>query len=160
MVSPFDVNKELIFSNINQFNEEDREDILHNLGGVVNHELYFLNMSSNGRNIPFGSIKTAIDNKYGNFDNRLKIVFDENEFLNRVSAYLVTLEAEGEKYQQVVSDLQVCNEESKCIVVDYANLANDTVRNSAILSCKLIIPFQYKYRSPTPYKGAKTAVPS
>ena len=65
----FDVNKELIFSNINQFNEEDREDILHNLGGVVNHELYFLNMSSNGRNIPFGSIKTAIDNKYGNFDN-------------------------------------------------------------------------------------------
>ena len=65
----FDVNKELIFSNINQFNEEDREDILHNLGGVVNHELYFLNMSPNGRNIPFGSIKTAIDNKYGNFDN-------------------------------------------------------------------------------------------
>ncbi len=65
----FDLNKELIYPNINQFNEEDREDILHNLGGVVNHELYFLNMSPNRRNIPFGSIKTAIDEKYGNFDN-------------------------------------------------------------------------------------------
>lgn len=65
----FDLNKELIFSNINQFREEDQEDILHNLGGVVNHELYFLNMSPNGRNIPFGSLKTAIDSKYGNFDN-------------------------------------------------------------------------------------------
>jgi len=65
----FDLNKELIFSNIEQFPEEDREDILHNLGGVVNHELYFLNMSPNGRNVPIGSIKTAIDEKYGNFDN-------------------------------------------------------------------------------------------
>ncbi len=65
--------------------------------------------------------------QYGNFDNRLKIVFDENEFLNRVSAYLVTLEADGEKYQQVVSDLQVCDEDSKCIVVDYANLVSDKI---------------------------------
>lgn len=65
----FGNNKELIFMNINQFNESDREDILHNLGGVVNHELYFSNMAPAGRNIPFGSIKEAIDNKYGNFDN-------------------------------------------------------------------------------------------
>lgn len=65
----FDLNKELIFSNINQFNEEDRDDILYNLGGVVNHELYFLNMGPGERNVPFGSIRTAIDEKYGNFDN-------------------------------------------------------------------------------------------
>lgn len=65
----FDIDKEFIFANINQFNEEDREDILHNLGGVVNHELYFLNMSPNGKNIPFGSIETAINEKYGSYDN-------------------------------------------------------------------------------------------
>lgn len=65
----FDIDKEFIFANIDQFKEEDRENILHNLGGVVNHELYFLNMSPNGKNIPFGSLETAINDKYGSYDN-------------------------------------------------------------------------------------------
>ncbi|MBQ7136659.1 MAG: superoxide dismutase [Bacilli bacterium] len=73
----FDVDKEFIFSNINQFNEEDRNDILHNLGGVVNHELYFLNIAPKNRNVPIGSVNGAINNKYGGFDN-----FKE-EFINK-----------------------------------------------------------------------------
>jgi len=69
----FDIDKEFIFSNINQFNEEDRDDILHNLGGVVNHELYFLNIAPPNGNVPVGSINDAINRKYGNFDNFKKI---------------------------------------------------------------------------------------
>lgn len=65
----FDINKELIIPNINQFNEEDREDILYNLGGVLNHELYFLNMAPPRNIIPVGSIRQSINEKYGNFDN-------------------------------------------------------------------------------------------
>lgn len=64
---------------------------------------------------------------YGNYDNRLKIVFEDTEFLNRISAYLVTLEADGQTYQQIVSDLEMYDEERKCIIVDYANLVTDTI---------------------------------
>ena len=32
---------------INEFNENDRENILFNLGGVINHELYFNSISPN-----------------------------------------------------------------------------------------------------------------
>ena len=59
--------------------------------------------------------------EYGNFDNRLKIIIDDNEFLNRISAYLVKLESSDEKYEQVITDLQSCDE-NKCIIIDYANI--------------------------------------
>lgn len=59
--------------------------------------------------------------EYGNFDNRLKIIIDDNEFLNRISAYLVKLENSDEKYEQVITDLQSCDE-NKCIIIDYANI--------------------------------------
>lgn len=86
----FNIDKEFIFSNINQFNEEDREDILHNLGGVVNHELYFLNMSPNKKNIPIGSIKEAIDIKYGNFENFKREFIDKaNELKGSGYVFLV-----------------------------------------------------------------------
>lgn len=66
----FNIDKELIIPNINQFNEEDRQDILYNLGGVLNHELYFLNMSPSPQNtIPMGSVKSSIEDKYGSFEN-------------------------------------------------------------------------------------------
>ena len=61
--------------------------------------------------------------EYGNFDNRLKIIIEDNEFLNRVSAYLVTLDAGSEKYQVVVSDLSTCDED-KCVIVDYSDIEN------------------------------------
>lgn len=71
--------------------------------------------------------------KYGNFDNRLKIVLDNNEFLDRISAYLVTLEADQEKYQTVVTDLSKCGENNaskdetnsnSCIIIDYKDIAS------------------------------------
>lgn len=92
----FDVDKEFIFFNIDQFNEEDKDELLNNLGGVVNHELYFRNMSPNGKNIPFGSIKTAIDNKYGNFENfKMEFIKKANELKGSGYVFL-TLTPTGE----------------------------------------------------------------
>lgn len=92
----FNVDKESIFANIDQFNEEDREDILYNLGGVVNHELYFLNMDPARNNIPMGSIKTAIDNKYGSYEN-FKKEFIKKAMEFRGSGYVfLVLNTNGE----------------------------------------------------------------
>ncbi len=92
----FNVDKEFIFANIDQFNEEDREDILYNLGGVVNHELYFLNMDPARNNIPMGSIKTAIDNKYGSYEN-FKKEFIKKAMEFRGSGYVfLVLNTNGE----------------------------------------------------------------
>jgi len=92
----FDVDKEFIFSNINQFNEEDRDDILHNLGGVVNHELYFLNMFPNRRNVPIGSVREAINNKYENFDNFKKEFIDKANELKGSGYVFLVLTPTGE----------------------------------------------------------------
>ncbi len=73
----FDVDKELIAKNINAFPEEERSEILYNLGGVLNHELYFKNMSPSLNNKPMGSIKEAIDKKYGSYENF------KNEFIKQ-----------------------------------------------------------------------------
>ena len=66
--------------------------------------------------------------EYGNFDNRLKIIIDDNEFLDRVSAYLLTLSAGSEKYEKVISsftdsDIQSCGDR-KCFIIDYKDIAN------------------------------------
>lgn len=63
------------------------------------------------------------DLEYGNFDNRLKIIVKDNEFLSRISSYLVTLDANGEKYQKVISDLDTCDD-NKCIIVDYKHISS------------------------------------
>ncbi len=59
--------EELTF-HINEFPNEDKEDILFNLGGVLNHNLYFSSINPN-HNMPFGNLKTAINNKYKSYDN-------------------------------------------------------------------------------------------
>ena len=62
-------NKIELFNNLDDYNIELRDKILFNLGGVVNHELYFNNFSLNKNNIPIGSIKEQIDKQYNNYDN-------------------------------------------------------------------------------------------
>ena len=52
-----------MFYHIGKFNEEDQKDILYNLGGVLNHNLYFRSMSSK-RVLPSGRLKNDIENKY------------------------------------------------------------------------------------------------
>lgn len=72
--------------------------------------------------------------EYGNFDNRLKVIIDDNEILNRVSAYLLTLSTGDDKYQTVVSDLSLCDTsdpeiKNKCIIVDYKDIASFKGKN-------------------------------
>lgn len=62
--------------------------------------------------------------EYGNFDNRLKIVIPNNDFLNRISAYLLTLKAGDKEYSKVITNLIEYDEENKYIVIDYADIAD------------------------------------
>ncbi|MBE6160417.1 MAG: superoxide dismutase [Lactobacillales bacterium] len=64
----FKYTKEELFNHIDEFNISSRDKILFNLGGVVNHELYFYNISDLKNNIPVGSIKKEIDEYYGNYE--------------------------------------------------------------------------------------------
>ena len=64
----FKYTKEELFNHIDEFNISSRDKILFNLGGVVNHELYFYNISNLKNNIPVGSIKKEIDEYYGNYE--------------------------------------------------------------------------------------------
>ena len=49
---------------INEFNDDDKPNILFNLGGVLNHELYWKSMNKNS-NLPKGKLKNKIDSQYG-----------------------------------------------------------------------------------------------
>ena len=64
----FKYTKEELFNHIDEFNISSRDKILFNLGGVVNHELYFYNISNLKNNIPVGSIKKEIDQYYVNYE--------------------------------------------------------------------------------------------
>ena len=61
--------EELIY-HIDEFPIEDREDILYNLGGVLNHNLYFKSVSPK-RVLPSGKLKDDIESKYGSVDKFL-----------------------------------------------------------------------------------------
>ena len=57
-----------LVKHINEFNSEDREDILFNLGGVINHDIYFNSMSPE-KEKPNNILMGMINSKYGSFDN-------------------------------------------------------------------------------------------
>lgn len=92
----FEIDKEMIATNINAFKDEDRSNILYNLGGVLNHELYFQNMSPSLNNKPMGSLKEAIDKKYGNFDNFKKEFIDHAKNIRGSGYVFLALNPEGE----------------------------------------------------------------
>ena len=60
--------EELIYR-INMFTNEDQENILFNLRGVLNHELYWRGMKAGGGNKPVGKLKEQIERKFGNYEN-------------------------------------------------------------------------------------------
>lgn len=74
--------------------------------------------------------------EYGNFDNRLKIVLEDNDFLNRVSAYLLTLSSGKDKYEKVISDFKASDikdcGDKKCFIVDYAELTKSDKNKTGV----------------------------
>ena len=77
---------EEIPNHIDEFPLDARGDILFNAGGVLNHELYFKNMSPNKNTSPKGILKDAIDKKYGSFE-KFKNEFKRNAMLLKGSGY-------------------------------------------------------------------------
>lgn len=63
----FKIPKEEIYNIIKRFPIEDREDILFNLGGVINHEMYFTNLIPEGKNN--SNFENLINNKYMSYSN-------------------------------------------------------------------------------------------
>lgn len=54
---------------INEFTLDIREDLLFNLGGVLNHNLYWKSMNPNVKQNPEGKLKEYIEAKYENLEN-------------------------------------------------------------------------------------------
>lgn len=63
----FNYTKEELVNHIDIFELKDRGDILYNLGGVLNNELYFKILGGNG--IPNKEILTVIESNFESFDN-------------------------------------------------------------------------------------------
>ena len=60
--------EELIY-HIDEFNSNDREDILYNLGGVLNHNLYFHSMNTSERRTKMmGNLLMKVERKYGSYE--------------------------------------------------------------------------------------------
>lgn len=59
---------EEIANDLSFVKEEDKVSFMFNLGGVLNHNLYWKILSNKGNNTPTGKIKEMIDNKYGSYD--------------------------------------------------------------------------------------------
>lgn len=57
-----------LVKNIDKINLNDRSEILFNLGGVINHSLYFYGMSDRMNNIPIGKIKNDIEIYFNSYD--------------------------------------------------------------------------------------------
>lgn len=76
---------ELLSQNISEFPETDRADILFNLGGVLNHNIYFHSMSDK-KVLPTGDFKSKILNTFGTLDN-FKKLFKESAIKVKGSGY-------------------------------------------------------------------------
>ncbi len=100
--------EELTF-HINEFPNEDKEDILFNLGGVLNHNLYFSSISPN-HNMPFGKLKTAINNKYKSYDN----------FLQKLKEKALSLKGSGYTFLVINNnDLDIVNTKNQETPLQY-----------------------------------------
>ena len=65
-----------LFFYLNDFKYEDREDILFNLGGVLNHELYFKCLSKE-KLLPNKLLKRELDLKYGSYNDFVNYFINE-----------------------------------------------------------------------------------
>lgn len=75
---------ELIY-HLDEFKPSIREDILYNLGGVLNHILYFNSMSPKIKK-PFGNLELAINKEFGSF-NKFYELFKQSTLNIKGSGY-------------------------------------------------------------------------
>lgn len=71
---------EELYDNIDIFPIGDRDDIIYNAGGVINHELYFSSMKPKGDNVHIPEpLNSALVQKFGSIDQFMK------QFMNLAS---------------------------------------------------------------------------
>lgn len=76
---------ELVY-HINEFPKEEQVNILFNLGGVLNHNLYWKSINSKKKQKPNMELKKELEKKYTSLDNFLKI-FKETALNLKGSGY-------------------------------------------------------------------------
>ena len=82
--------KEEMIKNIDKFELKDRGQILFNLSGVLNHELYFKNMSNKKNNLPQGKLKEDINRDFGSFENfKEAFIISANNLMGSGYTFLV-----------------------------------------------------------------------
>lgn len=87
-----------LFQNIDIFPLSDRDDILYNAGGVINHELYFDNMNKdNNGNIP-EPLNSALTSKFGSIDSFKKQFADLATLLPGSGYTFLVVKKSGELY--------------------------------------------------------------
>jgi len=84
---------EEIPKHIEEFYIKDRDDILYNVGGIINHDLYWNSMGKT-KMLPSGNLLEKINEKYGDFDNF------KNEFIKKAK------NLKGSGYTFLVNDLK------------------------------------------------------
>lgn len=77
--------EELIF-HIDDFPQNDKEDILFNLGGVINHNLYWKSIHPINHQKPIGNLKNQIEKQYNSYENLLSLL-KENAIKIKGSGY-------------------------------------------------------------------------
>lgn len=80
---------------IDEFSLVDRGVILHNLGGVLNHNLYWLSMNPRP-SAPSGKLLDRINIQFGNFNNFIKEYKGKAEFLIGSGYTTLVTNSEGE----------------------------------------------------------------
>jgi len=70
-----------LYFNIDVFPIKDRDDILYNIGGVINHELYFDSMTPNGKKEIPEPLNSDLISKFGSIDNFIKQFISLANFL-------------------------------------------------------------------------------
>ncbi len=73
--------KEDLIKHIDEIPLNIRDDVLYNLGGVVNHELYFYSMGNKKINVPIDSLNKKIIEQFGSFSNFKKKFIETASYL-------------------------------------------------------------------------------
>lgn len=68
---------EQLIYHINEFPKQDRQDILFNLGGVLNHNLFWKSINKN-KVLPAGKLKQKIENKYSSYEKFFNILKEKS----------------------------------------------------------------------------------
>lgn len=73
----YNYNEIELLNHINTFPKTDQEDILFNLGGVINHNLYWKSIKPKNNQLPNNNLKKQIERQYSSYQNFLQNLKDQ-----------------------------------------------------------------------------------